>query len=64
VNTIVKIMLLTFILSSCAATGGSFCKIAQPNRFSPSVVDAMTDAEVNAALAHNLKGKTLCGWKE
>lgn len=61
--TVVRLFLLVFILSGCAS-GGSFCSIAHPIRLSPEVVDRMTDQEANAALAHNLKGKKLCGWKE
>lgn len=59
-----RILLLTVILSGCVSSGGSFCQISHAIRLNPEVVDTMTDAEVNAALAHNLKGKKLCGWKE
>lgn len=61
--TIARILLLALILSGCAS-GGTFCQIADPMRLSAEVVDKMTDQEANAALAHNLKGKRLCGWKE
>ena len=29
----------------------------------PAAIAAMSDAEVNAALAHNTKGARMCGWK-
>jgi len=62
-NTIVKIMLLAYILSGCTTTSGSFCKIAKAQHITEQTVDAMTEKEVDAALAHNLKGQKLCGWK-
>ena len=40
-----------------------FCDIERPWRLSSTTIDAMTDAEVVAALAHNRKGAALCGWK-
>jgi hypothetical protein len=50
-------------LVACQHSGGSFCDISKPFRLSPAAVDAMTDAEVQAALEHNAKGQRLCGWK-
>lgn len=50
------------LLSACQHMGGSFCDIAKPERLTPATVDAMTDAEVEKALAHNEKGRRLCGW--
>lgn len=51
-------------LSACQTTSGTFCDIAKPFRLSPETISVMTDAEVDAALAHNLKGQRLCGWSE
>jgi hypothetical protein len=52
------------ILAACTTTpSGSFCDIAKPLRPSASTIDAMTDAEVAAMLAHNRKGAALCKWK-
>lgn len=50
-------------LTACQTTGGTFCDISRPIRLSAQAIDAMTDAEVTATLAHNLKGRRLCGWK-
>lgn len=50
-------------LASCQTADGSWCDIAKPIRFSHETVDAMSDAEVAAALAHNEKGQLLCGWR-
>jgi len=59
----VRTFLVVCLLAGCTAPRGSFCSIAEPVRLSDAAVDAMTDAEVKSALAHNLKGKTLCRWK-
>ena len=53
---------LIVALAACSTPRGSFCEIADPIRLSPAAVDAMSDAEVSAALAHNRKGERLCGW--
>jgi hypothetical protein len=50
-------------LAACATTSGTFCEIAKPIRLSDQAVAAMSDQEVGDALAHNLKGARLCGWK-
>lgn len=50
-------------LAACQTPQGDFCDIAKPIRLSEAVVDAMTDAEVVAALAHNEKGAKLCRWR-
>lgn len=50
-------------LAGCVTSGGSFCDIARPIRVTEQTIAAMTDGEVEAALAHNLKGQELCGWK-
>lgn len=54
---------LALLIAGCATTGGSFCDIAKPLRPSPAIVDAMSDREVKDMLAHNEKGRKLCGWK-
>lgn len=53
---------LLLALAGCQ-TSGSFCQISNPIRLSADAIAALSDAEVNAALAHNLKGAKLCGWK-
>jgi starvation-inducible outer membrane lipoprotein len=61
---VARLILLTLLLAGCTtAPRGSFCDIEHPTRLSPATVDAMTDTEVAAALAHNRKGAALCGWK-
>lgn len=50
-------------LAGCVTSGGTFCDIARPIRVTEQTIAAMTDGEVEAALAHNLKGQELCGWK-
>ena len=52
------------LLSACATTtGGDFCRVEHPIRPTKATIDAMSDAEIRDALAHNLKGVKLCGWK-
>jgi hypothetical protein len=58
----VKALILCLLVVGCTTARGSFCDIADPIRLSASVVDAMSDQEVAAALAHNRKGEKLCGW--
>lgn len=50
-------------LAACQTPSGTFCDIAKPIRLSAQAIDAMTDAEVTATLAHNLKGRRLCRWE-
>lgn len=50
-------------LAGCQTTGGSFCAISHPIRLSSSAIAALSDAEVNTILAHNLRGERLCGWR-
>lgn len=50
-------------LAACQTAKGSFCDIAKPVRLSDAAVDALSDAEVAALLAHNRKGAKLCAWK-
>lgn len=54
------LILALLILAGCQTAGGSFCDVSSPNR---TPVEDMTPAEARVALAHNLKGETLCGWK-
>lgn len=49
-------------LAGCTTAKGSFCAISSPLRLSSSAVEALSDAEVRAMLAHNRKGQALCGW--
>lgn len=56
-------VLANIALAACQTTGGSFCDIAKPIRLTDATIDAMTDAEVEKALAHNRKGQALCHWK-
>jgi predicted small secreted protein len=60
---VTRLILLTLLLAGCTTARGSFCDIAHPWRLSQAAIDAMTDAEVAAALAHNRKGEVLCRWK-
>lgn len=50
-------------LAACTPKGGTFCDIAKPLRVTEQTIAAMSDAEVAAALAHNEKGRALCGWR-
>jgi Zn-dependent protease with chaperone function len=59
----VRAVLLALLLAGCTTARGTFCDIAKPIRLSDATIDAMTDQEVAAALAHNRKGAALCGWK-
>lgn len=60
----VKALILTLLLlSGCQTVSGSFCDISKPIRLSDVVIDTMTDAEVNAILAHNERGQRLCSWE-
>ena len=60
---VARLILFTLLLAGCTTTRGSFCDIEHPTRLSPATIDAMTETEVAAALAHNRKGAALCGWK-
>jgi hypothetical protein len=50
-------------LAGCTTASGGFCAISNPLRLSAKAVDVLSDAEVRALLAHNRKGKRLCGWR-
>lgn len=58
------LVLLGFLagLMACQAPQGSFCQVSKPLRLSNASVDALSDQEVAAVLAHNRKGAALCGW--
>lgn len=49
-------------LSACQTASGTFCDIARPQRPSVAEIEAMPDARVAEVLAHNEKGRRLCGW--
>ncbi|MGW9821918.1 hypothetical protein ACUXK4_004507 [Methylorubrum extorquens] len=64
------VILVALILGGCATVptggpgrGGAWCDIERPIRLSPERVDAMSDAEVKAAIVHNRHGAAECGWK-
>jgi len=58
---VAKAMILALLmLTACQTSGGTFCDINSPNR---NPVEDMTPAEARTALALNLKGAELCGWK-
>ena len=59
----VAAILMLATLVGCITASGTFCDIAKPRRLSDATITAMSDAEVDDALAHNLKGQKLCGWK-
>ncbi len=59
----VKVLILAIALAGCTTTKGSFCQISDPIRPSQATIEALTDAEVAAILAHNEKGRALCSWK-
>lgn len=61
VRTLALLSLLA--LAACQTASGDFCDLNHPRRLSAATIDAMTDAEVNEALAFNLKGGKLCGWR-
>lgn len=66
VDRIVWLLLLVGFLAglaACTAAKGSFCEIAKPIRLSDAAIDALSDQEVAALLAHNRKGAELCEWK-
>jgi hypothetical protein len=59
---VARLILIFLLLAGCTTASGSFCDIAGPIRLSPQTVDALSEGEVAAALAHNKKGERLCGW--
>lgn len=64
-HKLMGVTLILITLAGCITTpvGGDFCAVEHPARLSDATIDAMTDAEVNDALAHNRKGQKLCGWQ-
>lgn len=56
------IALLTMI-AGCQTSGGTFCAIAKPHRFTAASIAALSDAEVKQELAFNKTGQKLCGWR-
>lgn len=65
-GTLVRFFALFAMISIAACTttpSGSFCDIASPMRPSAAAVDAMTDEQVAAMLAHNNRGERLCSWR-
>ncbi|TGQ41348.1 hypothetical protein [Mesorhizobium sp. M00.F.Ca.ET.216.01.1.1] len=63
IPAIVPVMALAVTLAGCTAAGGSFCAVSSPPRLSATAIDALSDAEARALLAHNRKGEKLCGWR-
>lgn len=62
----VKGLMLAVMLAAaagCTTARGGFCAVSSPLRLSAASVEALSDAEVRALLAHNRKGERLCGWK-
>ena len=57
------ILVALMVFGGCSTGKGGFCAVASPQRPSAAAVDAMTDAQVKALLAHNRTGQKLCGWK-
>jgi hypothetical protein len=64
------VILVCLLLGGCATAptggvgrGGAWCEIERPVRLTPERVDAMSDAEVKAAITHNRHGAAECGWK-
>jgi hypothetical protein len=60
----VKILTLAALIAiaGCTTTSGSFCAVEHPIRPTKAEVATLSDATVAAILAHNEKGKALCGW--
>lgn len=57
------LMAVLAAVAGCTTVKGGFCTVSSPLRLSAAAVDALSDAEVKALLAHNRKGEKLCGWK-
>ncbi|MDX8541058.1 MULTISPECIES: hypothetical protein [Mesorhizobium] len=57
------VMLLAAALAGCTTSTGGFCAVSRPLRLSAKAVDALSDEEARALLAHNRKGQKLCGWR-
>lgn len=50
-------------LTACQTPSAGFCSIAKPLRPTTAEIEAMSDQSVVAMLAHNERGKALCGWR-
>ena len=50
-------------LAACQTTGWTFCDISKPIRLTEAQIEQLTDAQVKELLAHNERGRRLCGWK-
>lgn len=59
----VKIIALSLTLAGCTTSGGSFCAVGHPIRPTQAEVATLSGASVAAILAHNEKGRKLCGWR-
>ncbi len=57
------VLCLALALAGCVTARGSFCDVAKPIRLSEAAIAAMSDSEVAAALALNLKGQKICRWR-
>lgn len=51
------------MLAACQTSAGDWCDIAKPIRLSHDAIDAMSDVDIAAVLAHNRKGAAMCGWR-
>lgn len=63
---LVFLLFALLTLLGCATTRppvADFCDVAVPIRPTPETLAAMSDAEIEDALAHNRKGAALCGWR-
>ncbi|MGX5843107.1 hypothetical protein ACWGTI_20510 [Mesorhizobium sp. ArgA1] len=54
---------LLVALAGCTTASGGFCTVSSPLHLSSKGVDALSDTEARALLAHNRKGQKLCGWR-
>lgn len=61
----VKALILAAVLalSACQTPSAGFCAISKPIRPTAVEIDAMSDQTVAAMLAHNERGRALCGWR-
>ena len=50
-------------LSACQTPSAGFCAISKPMRPTAAEIDAMSGETVVTMLAHNERGKALCGWR-
>jgi len=57
------LVLPLLIAAGCTTAKGGFCAVSAPLRLSVKAVDALSDREARALLAHDRKGQELCGWR-